>query len=371
MAATYTWHPRFDVTNARWPLARTLLEDELLSSWLVRNAFAHGCPPLVLTGHLWPRWRCWTVDIDRGLTLDQSQRLSWAAGIPISAVSSCTLRSIAHRISPWLIDRTAVWPWILTVGQRNRRHAGGLQCCPFCLEEGVPYYRMSWRLAWHTCCEKHRVRLIDSCPGCGVPLQPHRLALGNPDLAKCFSCGHLLLSRLETLGFDPAALAFQIDANNSLSGDLRATGMFGEPQQWFYHSRVVWGLLRAAAIKDSKALSRLREVFGIGALSPPGSGLPLEMLPVTDRMSFLGAVWKVMAFGPSALYDAILESSMTRTALALPIGECPDALQAVVDELPLPRHHTKANPSLTKHAKPRAVVMKMWSRVKRKILRDV
>lgn len=370
MVAAYTWHPRVDVANARWPLARNLMEDELLSSWLVRNAFAHYCPPLVLTGHLWPRWRCWTVDIDRGLTLEHAQRLSKAAGLSESEIASCTLRHIAHDISPWLIDKAAIWPWILSVGQRNRRHAGGLQCCPLCLEEGIPYYRLSWRLAWHTCCEKHLVSLMDSCPFCGVPLQPHRIELIGADLAKCFCCGQRLLPELETLSFEPAALAFQIEADDCLGGDSRMSSEFGEPPQWFYHSRFVWGMLRASANRSTRAASRFREYFGIGDLRAPISGLPMEMLPVSERMRFLSAVWKVMAFEPGAIYDAILESSLTRTATCLPVGECPASLRTVIDSLPLARPYTKTHPPTTKQATSRAVVMKKWSRLKRKILRN-
>jgi hypothetical protein len=370
MVAAYTWHPRIAVTNPRWPLAKPVLEDELLSSWLVRNAFAHACSPLVLTGHLWPGWRCWTVDIDRGLTLEQGRRLSKMAGIALPDISSCTLRHLAHAISPWLVEKAAIWPWVLAIGSRNRRHAGGLQCCPYCLDEGVPYYRVSWRLAWHTCCEKHGVRLIDSCPHCGVPLQPHRLQLENRDCAKCFRCGARLRASLDTLGIEPAALAFQAECDKWLCEGQRDSGTFGGTEQWFYHSRFAWGLLRTAANHHSKTFNRFREAFGIGKLSPPVSGFPMEMLPVTERMPFLSAVGTIMAAGPEQFYEVVLESSMTRTSAPLPAGACPARLRDVIETLPLPRRYTKSSSRLTKRAVSRAVVMRKWARLKRKILRD-
>lgn len=370
MAAAYTWHPRVDVTNPRWPLAQNLLEDELLTSWLVRNAFAHGCSPLVLTGHLWPSWRCWTLDLDRGLTPDQSQLLSKAVGIAVSDISSCTLRPIAQSISPWIDAGTATWPWIMVIGGRNRRHAGGLQCCPFCLEEGVPYYRLSWRLAWHTCCERHMNRLIDSCVHCGAPLQPHRLDYEIADCSKCYRCGHRLVGP-DGLCLDPAALAFQIDGDRYLNGDQRvAESGFGDSQQWFYHSRFVWGLLRESAVHDTKAFTRFREIFRIGKLSSPSSGLAIEMLPVNERVPFLSAVWKIMATGQDQLHEAIMESSMTRTSVSLPAGESPVMLRRVLGGLPLARPYTKSHVPVLKRATPRAVVMRMWARLKRKVLRD-
>ncbi|MNT85926.1 hypothetical protein D3C72_2261520 [compost metagenome] len=46
------------------------------------------------------------------------------------------------------------------------------------------------------------------------------------------------------MSFEPDALGFQIEGDSWLSGGQCTSGMFGDPQQWFYHSRFVWGLLR-------------------------------------------------------------------------------------------------------------------------------
>lgn len=370
MADTYTWHPRIVVKKPQWPLAQDLLEDELLSSWLIRNAFAHGCSPLTLTGHLWPSWRCWTVDLDRGMTERQAQRLSTAAGITLPDLSSCTLMPIAQAISPGLTCQTATWPWILVIGARNRRHAGGLQCCPLCLEQGVPYYRQSWRLAWHTCCETHLARLIDCCQNCGAPLQPHRLECDAIDCSKCYRCGRRLWASLEELRFEAAALAFQIDGDNCLKGGGLCDGTFYEPQQWFYHARFIWGLLRAAAAHGSKAFTRFHEVFRIGKLDPPASGLPIEMLPVADRIPFLGAVWKILAAGQPQIHEAILECSMVRSCVPLPAGESPASLRMALDDLPAIRAYKKPHGSTKRKPTSASMVRRMWARLKRKVLRD-
>ena len=40
--------------------------------------------------------------------------------------------------------------------------------CPLCLEEGaIPYARINHRLAFVTCCPKHKVFLVNKCHACG------------------------------------------------------------------------------------------------------------------------------------------------------------------------------------------------------------
>jgi len=58
------------------------------------------------------------------------------------------------------------------------------QVCPHCLAEGG-YLRDAWDLSHVTVCVKHRVRLVDACPSCSVPLR-----LGRPIILACQRCGY-------------------------------------------------------------------------------------------------------------------------------------------------------------------------------------
>jgi hypothetical protein len=147
-------------------------------------------------------------------------------------------------------------------------------------------------------------------------------------------------------------------------------GRFYDSQQWFYHSRFVWGLLRESAIHDTKAFTRFREIFSIEKLNSPRSGLPIEMLTVAERVPFLSAVWKIMATGQDQLYKAISECSMTRCSVSLPAGEPPVSLLRILSSLPTARPYVKSHAPASKRATPRAAVMRMWARLKRKVLRD-
>lgn len=369
MASTYSWHSRIDVVSPQWPNARSLLADELLSSWLIRNAFAHGCSPMTLTGSLWPGWRCWIVDVDRGITSERALPLAKMTGVGTSDICTATLHPIASAINPALDSKKGMWPWILALGARNRRHAGGLQCCPVCMLEGTPYYRISWRLAWHTCCEKHLVRLIDRCPRCDSPLQPHNLQQIDSNCAHCDRCHAPLSTSSHELGFAPGALAFQCAGDDAIHGVNRDTGASCDPDVWFQRARFIFGILRVSSTNDSKTFACFREAFNLGHLVRPDSGLSIELLSVRERMDFLSAVWKVLEMGEHQLIEVIQACSLPRHSVPVPAGNISPALQEAISKLPSGSARARAA-KRTRSPVSRQTVEKLWARLKRKVCRD-
>lgn len=369
MATAYSWHPRIDVANPLWPRAQPLLEDELLSSWLIRNAFAHGCSPLTLTGSLWPRWRCWTLDIDRGLSFARLTPLSQRSGISTSNISSSTLQLIANTLAPDPKSWQATLPWILSLGCRNRRHTAGMQCCPVCMTQEPSYYRLTARLAWHTCCERHQVRLIDCCPKCRAPLQPHRLGHLDTSMVHCDRCGGRLEADIESIAIAPAALAFQLEGDRALSGQGWEGDLHCEPYDWFWRARFVCNVLRAAARSNSRSFGAFREAFSLGALTLPISGLPLEMLPVEERMDLLAGTWKVMQTGERQMREVVIGCALTSGSLSIPAGQSYAGFKSMAEAMPT---YGKKKRGPLKAGKPAKLqtVQRLWARLKRKMLRD-
>lgn len=368
MGTTYSWHPRVDVSSSRWPRTQSLMADELLSSWLIRNAFAHGCSPMSLTGSLWPTWRCWTVDLDRGLTSGRIEPLARLTGVPRADIYASTLHPVAWALSPGLDAKKGVWPWVLALGRRNRRNAGGLQVCPICLLDQVPYYRISSRLAWHTCCERHLVPLIDCCPRCEAPLQPHLLEQGALDVQRCDRCNTCLGGNYCEQAFEPGALAFQLAGDQTLHRQLLDAALPCEASDWFYLARFVNAVLRVGA-KSQKKFMTFRSAFNLGDIARPVTGLPIEMLPVTERMNLFAAVWKVMEAGESQLIEVIRACALSRRSIAVPAGEIPPRLQDMLDELSPGMVRTRS-PTTIKMPASKTHVERMWARLKRKARRD-
>lgn len=368
MAASYTWHPRADWVDPKWPIPQSLIADELLSSFLVRSALAHGCSPLTLTSVVWPTQRVWTRDLDRGLSQDSLDVLSRLVGISVVALKSSTLKTVSDCVVRNVSEHPAAWPWVLVLGCRNRRHAGGLQCCPVCMGEQNPFYRIQGRLAWHTRCSVHRVRLIDCCPTCSVPLQPSLLRPGD-SIARCHACKSPLAFNGQG-DVRKGAAAFQ-----EYVDDIVWTGAwYGAWHlsccEWLGVTKGMLGLVRSASRKNSRMLTSFCDAMGVddGALEQDPLGLPFEYLPVFERERLLEAVWPIMRAGPERFLDAA-SALLPPSALRPFSKDAPQLLELIMPRLP--SHHRKHDRmvAMPGYRKPQAV-LRDWLRLIRKIRRD-
>ena len=348
--------------------------DELFSSWLSRIALTLGCDSLTLTGNIWPRWRVWMLDSDRGLPPGRAAELSNVLNIPENAYKDTWLYPIIAATTTLPLPKYSTWPWLLALGSRNRKRHGGLSYCPVCLaQDKSPYYRRSWRLAWHTVCEKHACLLRDACPHCSAPLEPHRLSISDKDLTTCARCkGDLKKS--PSIEPPANALSFQTTAdryvllNDCIYGTYPASS-----KEWFALARRFHVLLRIGSLGKSAGLNSLFKVSGIepSSLSPTATGLHLELLPVAERAKFLGNTWLLLKAGPDALlhalrYDGIPIKALNDLQLVLPAslkratGESTRSIRQ--------RKRRFSKPGL----KPRSLltVSRMMARLQRKMIVD-
>lgn len=183
-------------TQAAWPARIKPLPDELLSSWLMRLAMAHGLKLHTFCSMAWPRKAIWNRDIDKSADSTLLPPLAYKTLLPIEAVKATTLSAyeglLYEHHNPF---GNTVWIMPVGVYHRTRRNYG-LQFCPHCLaRDKEPYWRRRWRLAFVAVCHEHAVTLHDRCPECSSPINFHRNELGNRaqfvahSLVLCHSCG--------------------------------------------------------------------------------------------------------------------------------------------------------------------------------------
>lgn len=356
---------------SQWVVPVPLLPDELFSTWLVRAALMQGCDPLVLTGELWPRWRIWSVDLDRGLSEARLLPLVKASGIEAKAFDGASLRPICSAVITDQANHRAIWPWVLALGSRNRRRHGGLQYCPFCLDEDrQPYYRVQWRMAWHTGCSKHEVCLFDRCPHCNAPIEPHRLSPLDDDMAVCAICKHDL-RKTTSMRIDSDALAFQQFADQVI---ILGKGQFGgnslSTDEWLSLSRYFVMLLRKVATKRPHGLTSFVNALGVDVESivPPATGLALELLPVRERIALLAGAWRMLQAGPECFHEAAKAACLAAQSLREKKSSVPRCLQNLIRDLP-DRCTSRSCREKGDAPNPRSriAVMRMWARLKRKI----
>src|ERR1700749_1042017 len=178
-----------------WPVHLKPKPDELLSSWLVRLAIAHGQKLHTFASITWPPKSIWNRDIDKSADADIVRVISIKTATNIDRVWATTLVSYAGTIYE---KHTRFGPasWIMPVGVYHRKRVQfGLQYCPDCLaEDKEPYFRRRWRLAFITICENHSRLLHDRCPRCGAAVNFHRDELGDfrklapTSMTLCYSC---------------------------------------------------------------------------------------------------------------------------------------------------------------------------------------
>lgn len=160
-----------------WPIRVQPQPGELLSTWIVCLAHAHGLRVESACSALFgPRSTVWTRDIDRSISSTMLGRLGSVSGVDIDVLFGCTLNAFAGVISEE-INHRGNSPGILPMGIYHRmRKRHFLMYCPECLKaDARPYYRSIWRLSFVTACAQHNLQLLDGCPRCAEPVMPHRV----------------------------------------------------------------------------------------------------------------------------------------------------------------------------------------------------
>ncbi|MGK5069550.1 TniQ family protein [Janthinobacterium sp. RT4P48] len=374
MATSNTRHKGVGGLAARWPVPVRLEPDELFSTWLIRVSFAQGCDPLILAGQIWPKWRAWTIDLDRRIGIDQMAMLARMSGIEVAALEAATLRPIAKAIGT-IPSEAAILPWVLALGSRNRRRCGGLQYCPMCFHaDRLPYYRRHWRLAWHICCSKHGVLLLDRCHRCGAVPEPHRLLLPQSILSTCSSCGNDLRTSPAACA-SSTAIAFQQRADDVVKyGYGEFTNILLSAPDWFALSRYFLMLVRTATRYQSSKLANWLTKLGIEVanMQCAATGLGFELLPVNERALILSAVNRLLSTTPKRLLEVAEASGLAATTLRQGRRDLPISMCDVIDWLPQRKRSARAKANDSKNMPlSRASVMRKWARLQRKMGRMI
>ena len=372
MGTPYSWHKGSHPVAPDWGYSPALLPDEAFSSWLLRSAMAHGCDPLVFTGSLWPRWRILTIDPDRWVDEVHLAPLVKASGMSAVAFQASFLRGFAERITSHPLPVKLIWPWVLALGNRNRKRTGGLQYCPACLsEDSKPYFRLQWRFAWHTGCERHRCSLLDRCWRCHAPLEPHRLGAEDENVAVCATC-KADLRQAPTVPCVHEAMLFQHTGDQAVrSGHAPGLGQILESNVWFELADFFVSMARRAN-RHHEARNLIELISAVGGTLPKDipliSGAGIEQLRTQERQRIFHLVWTLMVMTEDDLLQALLGLNMSRQGLSPKNEHAPTLIEGLAMQLrdnPLP--HAERNPPVPGTPRPRHQVMRMMRSLERKL----
>jgi hypothetical protein len=163
----------------RWPVEVSPAQDELLSSWLHRLAFAHGLSPRHFGECLGFGAGAWSARLDLAAPEFLLDHLQHQTGAGRERIIAMTIGA-----APW---RALLLP--LRRSRNGRTGSTWLQFCPLCLaEDETPYFRRSWRRASVMTCRRHGRALLDRCPSCRKGLAPFAQRALSPQ-HRCAGCG--------------------------------------------------------------------------------------------------------------------------------------------------------------------------------------
>lgn len=185
------------------------LPDELLSSWLIRTAFAHHVPMSTFCtdfingdgGSITRR------DLDFYLNHTFFENLSAKSRLSVNTVLSMSLRSLEGYL---YVCNDCLYPPDLVRRLQDKRTHYGLLYCPKCLaEDAHPYYRKQWRYHFYNACTKHKIFLIDRCGSCQERVRIAKMKVSET-ITLCSKCGKDL--RLTSIHRIPDSLTYGIEA---------------------------------------------------------------------------------------------------------------------------------------------------------------
>jgi len=352
-----------------WVRSVPFLPGESLYSWVVRAALAQGCDPLVMTGSIWPRWRIWTLDFDRGIDADKLRLLVKASGIASRSFEECFLRRDAEKISGHTLTDAGTWPWILTLGSRNRKRFAGMQYCPICFATTEPYLKRAWRFAWHTVCADHQVTLVDRCWSCSALVSPHRLVAECYNIAQCFNCA-ADLRLAKPLQGSMLAHDFQYRADVALAlSQGKFDGQNWSTHHWFHLARFFVRLTRYALRNETGgAFFALRE---LGLLTAPNHipvyGVSLELMSPIQRVALFEQVSLLMSLQVADLARTFKSAGMSVNSLCAISAELPHPIHGLMNELSRRNHQVHRKGVALMKPKSKRTVNMMWARLLRKM----
>lgn len=317
-------HSRADVR--RWPFKLSPIHDELLSSYLVRSAHAHGLSPHRFARFYLPRENIWNRDIDLHANPSLIIEIAFGASLDTELVRSMTLSELVpgHPVDGSI--RNSGSRWCTCLGTQLRSHTRyGLQYCPDCLDS-CPAFLRSWRLSFVFACVKHRQILEDRCGRCQAPVILHRSRFAD---VLCHQCGaplggatpsHPDLSIDTALGVQERLLTLQAQQEICLAGEMIKRDEFFE------------GLMILLKMVREKMHSHPQD-FGQDSAIVLNNHDPLSSSSVAVRLALCANLLKLVDTWPYQFLRTAASLGMSQAGF-LHLGRPPQWLATVLLRLP-------------------------------------
>lgn len=168
-----------ELKNEKFAVIPLPFEDETLSSWIVRTAYAHQTHPHTFTNQ-YLNYR------KHSFFLAQSDLILHENMIKIIEEKSyhkINIKSLMLTTYSGYL-KESVYAKNSTIFFTHQKY------CPVCLrDDKIPYFRKKWRIVFYNICHKHQCRLYEHCPVCRAKLDISMMYKNNLPYTYCHNCG--------------------------------------------------------------------------------------------------------------------------------------------------------------------------------------
>jgi hypothetical protein len=168
-----------ELKNENFTIVPIPFEDELLSSWIVRTAYAHKTHPHTFVNQ-YLNYRPYSFFLtESDITLDKTMiKIIEEKSHHKIDIHSLMLTTYSGFLQENVYDNN---PSIFFTH---------LKYCPVCLrEDKIPYFRKTWRVVFYNICHKHKCRLYEHCPSCKTNLDISKMYENELPYTHCHHCG--------------------------------------------------------------------------------------------------------------------------------------------------------------------------------------
>lgn len=320
-----------------------LQKNELLRSWIVRNAHFLGMKPAQLSTIIFLNADIWKSDIDAQLSENSMLAMTATLNIDKSIIDEILFDSNCINFYPHL-NKSKQIKWLLPVGVHNRDKRFSIQYCPLCLKnDDIPFFRSHWRLAFATSCHVHNTKLWDRCPNCFSPIELFRYKkeknefIDSLDYLKCSKCYFDLRNAPVKI-----AHSYEIQCNKS-HWDLLKNGHGNVGNHSFMYSHLYFdGLKRlwSFLLCNKKGIKLFKSIAQILAIEPKYIDRRIavrnqaepESLDITIRRSGTIITNYLMSDWPNRFVELCNQVGITRNDIFSPYLSYPYWFEQVLNK---------------------------------------
>ena len=168
-----------ELKNENFTIVPIPFADELLSSWIVRTAYAHKTHPHTFVNQ-YLNYRPYSFFLtESDITLDKTMiKIIEEKSHHKIDVHSLMLTTYSGFLQENIYENN---PTIFFTHQKY---------CSVCLrEDKVPYFRKTWRVVFYNICHTHQCRLYEYCPSCKTNLDISKMYENELPYTHCHHCG--------------------------------------------------------------------------------------------------------------------------------------------------------------------------------------